>query len=153
MRFLKYLQENYIGIYKYAGMHTEIYENPSPNEIRFMPSIQKKEQHIDPEETIRFIAYAPTQQIFIWKSEGGIHDYVMDYLHSKRKIREAWNSSASGLFAGYAMPKGNKMFFTRGYQIFGGLLYEWGWLSKYFSNMNKIILYIRANSYIQPGDE
>jgi len=95
MRFLKYLQENYIGIYKYAGMHTEIYENPSPNEIRFMPSIQKKEQHIDPEETIRFLAYAPTQQIFIWKSEGGIHDYVMDYLHSKRKIREAWNSSAS----------------------------------------------------------
>jgi hypothetical protein len=143
MRLKKYLQEEYIGIYKYAGEHTEIYENPNANEIRFMPTFQKSEKHINPDETIRFIAYAPTEQLFMWRSDGGIHDYVLDYLHTKRKIRDAWSLEADGVFAGYAIPESGQMKFTRGYSVFGE--YDWSWLSKYFLNMGKVYSYIRSN--------
>ncbi|HRR49284.1 MAG TPA: hypothetical protein P5293_04955 [Bacteroidales bacterium] len=144
MRLKKYLNEEFIGVYKYGGWHTEIYENPNANEIRFMPSIQKTEEFLNPEDSIRFIAYAPSEQLFMWASDGGVHEFVLDYLHSKRKIRAAWSLEANGVFAGYAARSGSKMEFTRGYSIHGD--FDWEWLSKYFSNMNRVISYIRANT-------
>jgi hypothetical protein len=136
MRFKKYLEENYIGTYKGSVKFGEVYENPSPNEIRSMPS---KSRFWD--DSIRFFAYAPEKTIYIWGADAGIHDTVLDFLHTKRKLRTVYDVEGDGVLAGYAEKTGDKMSFTKGYGAAKGIgNYEWDWLSKYFRNME----YIRA---------
>jgi hypothetical protein len=145
MRFLKYLQEKYTGIYKYAGHHTEVYENPSPNEIRMMPKIYKSSDTY-PDCSIRFIAYAPKKQIFIWASDGGIHMGVFKYLKQKGELGGARHIADTGVFSGYASQGGNKMQFERGYGLGAGEIdirtSDWAYLNNYFGNMARVADYI-----------
>jgi hypothetical protein len=148
MRLKRYLKEEYMGLYKYAGAKARIYENPTPEEIRKMPDVYTRSQQF-PEATIKFIAFSPNKKMFIWASEDeGIHSCVLEYLQSIDKIpADEWGRFPESLFSGFASPDGDKMKFEwgLGYNMrdFEHIQTDgWEWVEKYFSNMDRVMAYI-----------
>ncbi len=159
MRLKQYLKEEYIGLYKYAGAQAHIYENPTPEEIRKMPDEYIRSQQF-PENAIKFIAFSPNKRIFIWSSEDeGIHSCVLEYLMNTNKIpTDEWLRAPYDLFSGFASIDGNKMKFEwgLGYNMRDFEHIEakgWEWLSKYFSNMDRIMEYISNFGEYNRGKE
>jgi hypothetical protein len=151
MRLKRYLKEEFIGMYKYGGLATEVYENPNPNEIRFMPTIYNEPKHPELMDcSIRFLALGSKQKLFIWASDGGVHYHVLEWLQLKKKIpTDVYGREPADIVSGYASPQGNKMKFergyglgTRGYDISKGI---WDWLDKYFVNMPQLMNYIEKD--------
>ena len=148
MTLKRYLKEEFIGTYKYGGKFTEVYRNPNPNEIRFMPTIYQEPNHPELMDcSIRFLALGSKQKLFIWASEGGVHYYVLEWLMKKGEIPEdVYGQEPADIVSGYASPQGSRMKFERGYGL-GTRGYDisrdvWHWLGKYFVNIPQLMNYI-----------
>jgi len=138
MKFLNYLQEEYIDLYKNWSGGVEVYINPTTDDLK---ELRKADE-------LRFTAEASTKNLFVWDASRCNHADMMDYLVKRKHVKSCNPRIALNpkFFNGRAEILGKKLsivdsddfiFFTV-VQLKGKLEKDWEWLLKYFTDIDLI---------------
>jgi hypothetical protein len=138
MKFLSYLKEEYLDLYKNWSGGVEVYVNPTPDDIKALRNV----------DGIRFSAQNSTKRLFIWDAGKCNHQEMITYLVQRKHIKplEPRIALNPDFFNGDADISGKKLsindsddfIFFSIETLEGRLKKNWDWLKPYFVNLNFI---------------